>query len=120
VRFGSEWTATKHTLRSCNHFSPGTQPFPESPCITQLADHPAFPGYLFIPQSIVAVDIPVVTEPLPSYQQFLIFGFCGRVMCPLPGDGQAGTYIFPQIFRPFGQNATFLPAYALPYTYTIR
>jgi hypothetical protein len=28
------------------------------------------------------------------------------VMFPLPGIGQAGTYIFPQIFRPFGQNAT--------------
>jgi hypothetical protein len=28
--------------------------------------------------------------------------------------------IFPHIFRPFGQNATFLPAYTLPYTYTIR
>jgi hypothetical protein len=27
-------------------------------------------------------------------------------MFPLPGNGQAGTYIFPQIFRPFGQNAT--------------
>jgi hypothetical protein len=39
---------------------------------------------------------------------------------PLPGNGQAGTYIFPQIFGPFGQNAIFLPAYTLPYTYTIR
>jgi hypothetical protein len=28
-------------------------------------------------------------------------------MYPLPGNGQAGTYIFPQIFRPFGQNAIF-------------
>jgi hypothetical protein len=41
-------------------------------------------------------------------------------MYPLPGNGQAGTYTFPQIFRPFVQNATFLPAYTLPYTYTIR
>jgi hypothetical protein len=41
-------------------------------------------------------------------------------MYPLPFNGQAGTYIFPQIFRPFGQNATFFPAYTLPYTYTIR
>jgi hypothetical protein len=41
-------------------------------------------------------------------------------MYPLPGNGQAGTYILPQIFRPFGQNATFLPAYTLPYTYAIR
>jgi hypothetical protein len=39
----------------------------------------------------------------------------------LLGKGQAGTYIFPQIFLPFGQNATFLPAYTVPYsTYTIR
>jgi hypothetical protein len=29
------------------------------------------PGYLFIPRSIVAM----VTEPLPSYQQFIIAGF---------------------------------------------
>jgi hypothetical protein len=28
-------------------------------------------------------------------------------MYPLPGNGQAGIYIFPQIFRPIGQNATF-------------
>jgi hypothetical protein len=41
-------------------------------------------------------------------------------MYPLPGNSQAGTYIFPQIFRPFGQNVTFLPAYTLPYTYTIK
>jgi hypothetical protein len=41
-------------------------------------------------------------------------------MYPLPGNGQAGTFIFPQIFRPFGQNATFLLAYTLPYTYTVR
>jgi hypothetical protein len=37
-------------------------------------------------------------------------------MYPLSGNGQAGTYIYPQIFRPFGQNATFLPANTLPYT----
>jgi hypothetical protein len=62
----------------------------------------------------------LVTEPLPSYQQFLIVGFCGWGMYPLPGNGQAGTYIFSEIFRPFVQNVTFLPAYTLPYTYTIR
>jgi hypothetical protein len=43
----------------------------------ELADFPALPGYLFIPRSIVAVDISVITEPLPSYQQFLIVGFLG-------------------------------------------
>jgi hypothetical protein len=45
-------------------------------------------------------------------------------MYPLPGNGQAGTYIhisiFPQIFRLFEQNVIFLPAYTLPYIYTIR
>jgi hypothetical protein len=34
----------------------------------------------------------------------------------LPGNGQARTYVFPQIFRPFGQNAIFLPAYTLSYS----
>jgi hypothetical protein len=37
-------------------------------------------------------------------------------MYPLPGKGQAGTYTFPHIFRPFEQNATFLPAYTFSYT----
>jgi hypothetical protein len=46
-----------------------------------LADSPALPGYLFIPRSIVAVDISVVTEPLPRYQQFLIVGFRGYESC---------------------------------------
>jgi hypothetical protein len=41
-------------------------------------------------------------------------------MYPLRGNGQTGTYIFSQTFQPFGQNATFLPAYTLPYTYTMR
>jgi hypothetical protein len=45
--------------------------------IGQLADWPALPGYTFIPRSIVAVNISVVTEPLPSYQQFLIVCFHG-------------------------------------------
>jgi hypothetical protein len=73
------------------------------------------------PWSIVAIDIATLMEPLPSYQQLLIVDF-PRIwaMWPLPGNGQAGTCIFSQIFRPFGQNATFLPAYTLPYTYTIR
>jgi hypothetical protein len=52
----------------------------------------------------------------------------GHSMIPLPVLGprtqhapvKGGTYIFPQIFPPFEQNATFLPAYTLPYTYTIR
>jgi hypothetical protein len=35
---------------------------------------PLYPGYLFY-QSTYAVDISVVMEPLPSYQQFLIVGF---------------------------------------------
>jgi hypothetical protein len=58
-----------------------------SPCkgvmiiYTELADSPALPGYLFIPLSIAAVDIAVVIEPLPSYQQFLIVGFCGYESC---------------------------------------
>jgi hypothetical protein len=47
-----------------------------------LADSPALPGYIFIPRSIFAVDIFVVTEPLRI-----------RVTYPLPGNGQAGTYI---------------------------
>jgi hypothetical protein len=38
------------------------------------------------------------------------------IMYPLPGTGQARTHVFSQIFRLFGQNVTFLPAY----TYTIR
>jgi hypothetical protein len=31
-----------------------------------VKSYPALPGYLFIPRSIVAIDISVVTEPLPS------------------------------------------------------
>jgi hypothetical protein len=46
-----------------------------------LADYPALPGYLFIPRLIVAFDISVVTEPLSSYQQFLIAGFRGYESC---------------------------------------
>jgi hypothetical protein len=47
-----------------------------------LADSPALPGYIFIPRSIFAVDIFMVREPLQI-----------RVTYPLPGNGQAGTYI---------------------------
>jgi hypothetical protein len=51
-----------------------------------LADSPALPGYIFILQSIFAVDIFVVMEPLRI-----------RVTYPLPGNGQARTYIFPPL-----------------------
>jgi hypothetical protein len=46
-----------------------------------LADSPTLPGYLFISRSVVAVDISVVTEPFPSYQQFLIVVFRGYKSC---------------------------------------
>jgi hypothetical protein len=35
-------------------------------------------------------------------------------MYPLPGNGHAGTYIFPQIFRPFGQNYTIQGKIVMP------
>jgi hypothetical protein len=47
-----------------------------------IPSSPALPGYIFIPRSIVAVDIFVVTELLRI-----------RVTYPLPGNGKAGTYI---------------------------
>jgi hypothetical protein len=55
-----------------------------------LADSPALPGYIVDYRrelsrsrlrSFVAVDIFVVTEPLPSYEQFLIVGFRGYESC---------------------------------------
>jgi hypothetical protein len=52
--------------------------------LDKLADSPALPGYLFIPLSTI------------SHSWFPQIW----VMYPLPGNGQAGTYIFPQIFRP--------------------
>jgi hypothetical protein len=35
------------------------------------------------PRSIVAVDISVVTEPLPSHQQFFLVGFRGYETLPV-------------------------------------
>jgi hypothetical protein len=68
-----------------------------------------------------AVDISLVTEPLPSYQQFLIVGFRGYESCTrcLATARLEHTYLL-RYFGPFGQNVTFLPAYTLPYTYSIR
>jgi hypothetical protein len=69
-----------------------------------LADYPALPGYLLIPRSIVAVDISVVTEPLPSYQQLLIAGFRGYESCTrcLAMNRLEHTYIYPFFLRYFG------------------
>jgi hypothetical protein len=59
-------------------------------------------------------------EPLSSYQQFLIVGFHGYESCTRCLATATLEHIFPKTFRPFGHNSTFLPAYTLPYTYTIK
>jgi hypothetical protein len=58
----------------------------------------------------------MVTEPLPSYQQFLSVGFRGYESCTHCLATARLEHTFPQLFQPFGQNATFLPTYTLPYT----
>jgi hypothetical protein len=72
------------------------------------SDYPALPGYLFIPRSIVAVNISVVTEPLPSYQQFPIVGFRGYESCTrcLATARLDHTY-FLRYFGPLGRMSRF-------------
>jgi hypothetical protein len=76
--------------------------------IYTIADSPALPGYLFILRSIVAVDISVVTEPLPSYQQFLIVAFHGYESCTrcLATAKLEHTY-FIRYFGPLGRMPHF-------------
>jgi hypothetical protein len=54
------------------------------------------------------VDISIVTEPLPSYQQFLIVGFCGYESCTrcLATASLKHTY-FLRYFGPLGRMPHF-------------
>jgi hypothetical protein len=76
--------------------------------IDTLADSPALPRHLFVPRSIVTVDISVVTEPLPSYQQFFIVGFRRYELCTrcLATAKLQNTYLL-RYFGPLGRIPRF-------------
>jgi hypothetical protein len=125
-----------HVLNLCSALALFHSLIPQSFVYSLLADYPALPGYMFIlsskranwnchlsfynflDQLLLSIYPWLRNRCLAiNNSSLLVSADMSHVSVAWQCQGwNIHISIFPQIFRPFGQNATFLPAYTLSYT----